>query len=62
MSEFTAEELPEGQPEDVPAEVDEYVADEQLAGVSEETGTVYDELGEPEATPRDLAAEPADEE
>lgn len=62
MSEFTPEELPEGQFEDVPAEVDEYVPDEQLAAVSEETGTAYDELGEPEATPHDLAAEPADEE
>jgi hypothetical protein len=33
---------------------EEYEADERTRAVSASTGTVYDELGEPEATPHDV--------
>jgi hypothetical protein len=41
---------------DVPAEEEnagDHVPTEQVAGTSDETGTVYDATGEPETTPHD---------
>jgi hypothetical protein len=36
---------------------EEYEPDERTRAVSPDTGTVYDELGEPENTPQDVAPE-----
>lgn len=41
---------------DVP-DPEEYEPDEQARAVSPDTGTVYDETGEPEITPQDAASE-----
>ena len=57
MSEATPEDLPDEQlPVDQEQpDPEEYEPDETTRGVSAATGTVYDETGEPEATPYDIA-------
>ncbi|MGZ4456752.1 MAG: hypothetical protein ACXVWU_07585 [Nocardioides sp.] len=42
------------------ASPEDYMSNDQSRGVSEDTGTIYDAVGEPEATPHDL--EPEDDE
>jgi hypothetical protein len=42
-----------GQPPSGEANPDDYMSNDQSAGISEETGTVYDGTGEPETTPHD---------
>lgn len=57
--EVLAEELAEefvGEPPAGDATPEEYMSNDQSA-VSEDTGTVYDERGEAEATPHDLEPE-----
>ena len=46
-------EQPDGQ------DPEEYEPDERTRAVSPDTGTVYDELGEPENTPQDVTSEDA---
>ena len=58
MSEFDLTE--DLEPEERPDE-EEYEADQREA-VSGDTGTHYDPLGEPEATPQDLDPDAGDEE
>jgi hypothetical protein len=58
MSEFDLTE--DIQPDDSPDQ-EEYEANEREA-VSDETGTVYDGQGQPEATPQDLEADTEDDE
>jgi hypothetical protein len=41
---------------------DDYVSNDQSAGISEDTGTVYDATGEPEVTPHDEELVGADDE
>ncbi len=41
---------------------EEYMSNDQSAVVSEDTGTVYDEQGEPETTPHDQVLAEDDEE
>jgi hypothetical protein len=41
-------------PADEEPDPEEYEADERTRAVSDSTGTVYDELGEPEKTPHDV--------
>jgi hypothetical protein len=41
---------------------DDYMSDDQSAGISEETGTVYGDTGEPETTPHDEELVGADDE
>ena len=48
------EELAEEQATTEAPDPEEYEADERETAVSDETGTVYDVVGEPEATPHDL--------
>ncbi len=56
MTEIPDEELSAEAAEQLAEEPDpeEFEADETEAAISEETGTVYDTTGEPEATPHDL--------
>jgi hypothetical protein len=41
---------------------EEYMSNDQSAAVSPDTGTVYDEQGEPEVTPHDLEDEDEEDE
>lgn len=64
-SEIPEEELAEelvGKPPAGDENPEEYMSNDQSAGVSEDTGTVYDGLGEPETTPHDLELDAEEEE
>jgi len=51
-----------GQPPAGDESPDDYVSNDQSAGISEDTGTVYDATGEPAATPHDEELVGADDE
>ena len=55
------EELAEEQAPNEEPDPEEYEADERETAVSDETGTVYDVVGEPETTPHDLEITDTDE-
>jgi len=61
-SEVPEEELAERVVHDESADPEEYEADERETAVSDETGTVYDVVGETETTPNDEEIVAADEE
>lgn len=42
-----------GEPPAGDANPDDYMSNDQQGGVSEDTGTAYDQSGEPESTPHD---------
>ena len=56
-AEIPEEELAEefvGKPPAGDESPEDYMSNDQSAGTSPDTGTIYDGLGEPEATPHDL--------
>ena len=62
-SEVPEEELVEefvGKPPAGDESPEDYMSNDQSAGVSPDTGTIYDGVGEPEATPHDLEPEDDD--
>jgi hypothetical protein len=50
-----------GEPPAGDANPEDYMSNDQQAGVSEDTGTTYDQTGEPESTPHDEVLEATEE-
>ena len=61
MSEFDTHDYPPEEGALAEESAEDYEPDEQIAAVSADTGTVYDEDGEAEITPHDLEFEDEDD-